>query len=132
MLKVLPPSLPLSSCERERETERESTPAGIRGGQPWVLFCDLGHASPEVLSVPTQSTGLTQPSQEEARWVPWAPVSADGNLPRQHSAQGGLLTRPPGLTCWRPLLPADPELCSKASFSCSRAALRGFSTLGCI
>ena len=70
--------------------------------------------SPETLSVPTQSTGLTQPSREEARRVQWAPVSADGNpSARAPVTHGSLLTQPPGPTCWRPLLPADPAVCAQ-------------------
>ena len=87
-------------------------PAGIAGGQPWGFPVIWG--SPETLSVPTQSTGLTQPSREEARRVQWAPVSADGNpSARAPVTHGSLLTQPPGPTCWRPLLPADTAVCAQ-------------------
>ena len=95
--------------ERERQEWRwgrnlQETQEGRPGGSPVIW------GSPETLSVPIQSTGLIQPSREEARRVQWAPVSADSNPSAgERESQGGLLTEAPGPTCRRPLLPAGPE-----------------------
>lgn len=100
---------------------QEIVPAGIRGRWPPVLSHDLGHISPECLSVPTQSTHVIDPGPSDGgkenpvgplgcAWQPRWPTF----LPRQSHR----------LTSWAQY----PEICSKVSLTLSHPV--GSRTLG--